>query len=84
MVSVKIYRLMTIFIMMVAFFRAKAPHYAHIPNFLEEGSSGIKKEPDKATAIAKSAVLWYADYINYPVVGVLPPDLTYQQKKEFS
>lgn len=69
---------------LVAFVRAEAPHYAHINDFLEKGSSGIKKEPEEATAIDKFVVLWYVDYINYLVIGVLPPNLTYQQKSDFS
>lgn len=52
-------------------------------DFLKEGSSSIKKELEEAIAIAKYTVLWYVDYINYLVVGVLPLDLTYQQKKIF-
>lgn len=30
---------------LVAFVRAKAPHYVHLADFLEEGNSGVRKEP---------------------------------------
>lgn len=63
---------------MVAFVRAEAPHYAHLADFLEEGSSNMKKEPKEESNLANCIVLWYVDYINYLVAGVLPPILTYQ------
>ena len=29
------------------------------------------------------SVPWFADYVNYLVVKVIPPELSYQQKKRF-
>ena len=68
---------------LAAFVRDEAPRYGHLVDFLKEGSSGIKKEPEGALALGTTTVSWYADIINYLAAGVLPPDLTYQQKKKF-
>lgn len=68
---------------LVTFIRAEALSYHHLADFLEEGSSDMKKEPYEAATLTKSIVSWYIDYINYLVTRVLPPDLTYQQKKKF-
>ena len=32
----------------------------------------------------KGAVPWFADYVNYLVAKVVPPEFNYQQKKRFS
>jgi len=68
---------------LVSFVKAESPRYGHLVDFLEEGSSGIKKIPEEASALSNSATPWYADIINYLVAGILPPDMTYQQKKKF-
>lgn len=61
----------------VAFVRFKVHCYAYLTDFLVEGSSNIKKELKEVATIAKSTILWYAYYINYLVVGVLPPELRF-------
>ncbi|CAN6679116.1 unnamed protein product [Malus baccata var. baccata] len=40
--------------------------------------------PDEQLFTIKSSVTpWYADYVNYLVSDIMPPDLTWQQKKRF-
>lgn len=42
---------------LVEIVRAKAPRYAHLVDFLEEGSSNIKEEPKEESNLAKCIVL---------------------------
>ncbi|KAI5424401.1 hypothetical protein KIW84_030549 [Lathyrus oleraceus] len=44
--------------MFVAFVRVEALCYAHIVDYFEEGSFGIKKNPKEAVVIARSAIPW--------------------------
>lgn len=40
--------------------------------------------PDEQLLLVENLSLpWYADYVNYLASGILPPDLSYQQKKKF-
>lgn len=38
---------------------------------------------DKKFALIGKEIPWYADFVNYLVAGVLPPDINYQHKKNF-
>ena len=33
--------------------------------------------------LQQSGPLWYADFANYLIIGLLPPELKFQQKKKF-
>ncbi|CAJ2679749.1 unnamed protein product [Trifolium pratense] len=35
------------------------------------------------TALVQTTAPWYADYVNYIAAGIIPPELSYQQKKKF-
>jgi len=38
---------------------------------------------EQLLAISQQAAPWYADLVNFKVCGVLPPGLSYQQRKKF-
>ncbi|KAI5385622.1 hypothetical protein KIW84_072287 [Lathyrus oleraceus] len=46
---------------------------------LEENNSDMQVE----TTLAISVIPWYADLVNYLAAGIVPPTLSYQQKKRF-
>ncbi|XP_050894797.1 uncharacterized protein LOC127101414, partial [Lathyrus oleraceus] len=46
---------------------------------LEENNSDMQVE----TTLAISVTPWYADLVNYLAAGIVPPTLSYQQKKRF-
>lgn len=51
---------------------------------LKEIHFGDENIEDVEAILEQSIVLWYADFVKYLTVGVLPPKLTYQYKKKFS
>ncbi|KAK6149564.1 hypothetical protein DH2020_017089 [Rehmannia glutinosa] len=63
-----------------------ADHLSRIEN--QEGSQRstelIKEEfPDERLLMLEAKFPWYADFVNYLVAGVLPPNLSSYQKKKF-
>ncbi|KAK6161220.1 hypothetical protein DH2020_004601 [Rehmannia glutinosa] len=50
----------------------------------KEGTDAIKEEfPDEQLLMLEAKFPWYADFVNYLVVGVMPSDLSSYQKKKF-
>ena len=51
---------------------------------LERASEEVQVNDEQVLAIEdKRAVPWFADYVNYLVAKVVPPEFNYQQKKRF-
>lgn len=48
-----------------------------------DGTPIVESFPDEQLFMVKSSVPWFADYANYLVCKVLPPDLTSVQRKKF-
>ena len=50
----------------------------------EQGNTLITETfPDEQLFVANIKLPWYADYVNYLVYRILPPDFSSQQKKKF-
>ncbi|KAK6133999.1 hypothetical protein DH2020_032241 [Rehmannia glutinosa] len=50
----------------------------------KEGTEAITEEfPDEQLLMLQAKFPWYANFVNYLVAGVLPPDLSSYQKKKF-
>ena len=39
--------------------------------------------PEEALLVVSMSTTWYSDFVNYIVGGLVPSDLTHQQKKKF-
>ncbi|KAI3445323.1 hypothetical protein Pfo_001988 [Paulownia fortunei] len=61
-----------------------ADHLSRLEQENENFEGPIKEFfPDEFILTIKDNLIWYADFVNYLVGGLLPPDLTYHQKKKF-
>jgi hypothetical protein len=55
-------------------------HLSSAENVLSINDSFIDEQLHQVNTIAKS---WFADLDNYLACGIIPPELTYRQKKKF-
>ncbi|KAI3443836.1 hypothetical protein Pfo_000501 [Paulownia fortunei] len=61
-----------------------ADHLSRLEHKNENFEGPIKEFfPDEFILAIKDNLPWYADFVNYLAGGLLPPDLTYHQKKKF-
>lgn len=56
-----------------------ADHFSRLENGEQEGDA----TDEQLFAFSHQSLTWYAHYVNYIVSKVLPPDLSFQQKKKF-
>lgn len=63
-----------------------ADHLSRLENTQHQSKDKIvinESFPDEQLFSVKTEVPWYTDYVNFIVSGILPCDISYQQKKRF-